>query len=87
MLLYICFRDEIFENPKAGASSDSTKVLVLITDGDPSDEDDIKIVKKYDAKKIIRFVIGVSSHEKFNISLFWFICPFVHESLLISSFI
>ncbi|XP_073333208.1 integrin alpha-L-like [Pagrus major] len=50
--------DEIFENPGAGASPDATKVLVLITDGDPSDGDS-GIIKRYDDKNIIRFVIAV----------------------------
>ncbi|XP_031140267.1 integrin alpha-D isoform X2 [Sander lucioperca] len=51
--------EQIFENPEAGASADATKVLVLITDGDPSDSDYFNIVKKYDDNNIIRFVIGV----------------------------
>ncbi|XP_047435384.1 collagen alpha-6(VI) chain-like isoform X2 [Mugil cephalus] len=56
-LTYVLYH--IFENPEAGASPDATKVLVLITDGDPSDPDRNGIVKKYDEKNIIRFVIGV----------------------------
>ncbi|KAM8878943.1 integrin alpha-L [Spinachia spinachia] len=51
--------DDILENPKAGASTDATKVVVLITDGDPSDTDRNDIIKRYDDKNIIRFVIGV----------------------------
>ncbi|XP_040002025.1 integrin alpha-D [Xiphias gladius] len=51
--------DNILENPVAGASPDATKVLVLITDGDPSDTDRDEIIKRYDKKNIIRFVIGV----------------------------
>ncbi|XP_065327248.1 integrin alpha-L-like [Pelmatolapia mariae] len=51
--------DEMFENPAAGASPDVTKVLILITDGDPSDTDRRGIVKRYDDKNIIRLVIGV----------------------------
>ncbi|XP_059903388.1 integrin alpha-L-like [Gadus macrocephalus] len=51
--------DELFENQAAGASPDATKVLVTITDGDPSDRDRNGIVKKYDEKEIIRLVIGV----------------------------
>lgn len=62
---YICFRDEIFENPVAGASLDATKVLVLITDGDPSDGDN-GVIKRYDDKNIFRLVIGVS-HLWYNI--------------------
>lgn len=48
------------ENHQAGASADATKVVVLITDGDPTDSDGNGIVKRYDDKNIIRFVIGVS---------------------------
>ncbi|XP_023135745.2 integrin alpha-D isoform X2 [Amphiprion ocellaris] len=51
--------DELFENPKAGASPDAIKVMVLITDGDPSDFDRSGIIRRYDKKNIIRFVIGV----------------------------
>lgn len=69
---YICFRNEIFENPAAGASPDATKVLVLITDGDPSDGDN-GVIKRYDDKNIIRFVIGVNSFSFFK--MFQFICP------------
>ncbi|KAM6941946.1 integrin alpha-L [Lycodopsis pacificus] len=54
--------DHILENPEAGASLDATKVVVLITDGDPSDSDD-GIIKRYDDKNIIRFVIGVKNVE------------------------
>ncbi|KAK2815604.1 hypothetical protein Q5P01_026071 [Channa striata] len=60
--------DHLFENSAAGASPDATKVLVIITDGDPSDTDRNNIVKKYDEKNIIRFVIGVKvpSMDKFK---------------------
>ncbi|XP_037617269.1 integrin alpha-D isoform X1 [Sebastes umbrosus] len=54
--------DDILENPKAGASPDATKVVVLITDGDPSDSDK-GIIKRYDDKNIIRFVIGVKKAD------------------------
>ncbi|XP_022049037.1 integrin alpha-D [Acanthochromis polyacanthus] len=50
---------ELFENPKAGASPDAIKVVVLITDGDPSDFDRDKTIASYDKKNIVRFVIGV----------------------------
>ncbi|XP_060942973.1 integrin alpha-M-like [Limanda limanda] len=57
----------ILENQTAGASPDAIKVLVIITDGDPSDRDN-GIIKKYDKKHIIRFVIGVkeATLEKFT---------------------
>ncbi|XP_010782102.1 integrin alpha-M [Notothenia coriiceps] len=59
--------DDILKNPKAGASPDATKVVVLITDGDPSDRDR-GIIKRYDDQNIIRFVIGVKDAklEKFR---------------------
>ncbi|CAL8331196.1 unnamed protein product [Merluccius merluccius] len=52
----------VFESKSAGASPESTKVVVIITDGDPSDSDDDKIMEEYDKKKIIRFVIGIGSY-------------------------
>ncbi|KAL3067537.1 hypothetical protein OYC64_017292 [Pagothenia borchgrevinki] len=59
--------NDILKNPKAGASPDATKVVVLITDGDPSDRDR-GIIKIYDDQNIIRFVIGVKNAdlEKFR---------------------
>ncbi|KAM6940479.1 integrin alpha-L-like [Xenentodon cancila] len=59
----------LFENSSAGATPDATKVLVLITDGDPSDRDHSHIIKTYESKKIIRFVIGVKvkDMEKFKV--------------------
>ncbi|XP_053711012.1 integrin alpha-M-like isoform X2 [Synchiropus splendidus] len=53
--------DTIFDNTADGASPDATKVLVLITDGNPTDMDyeNNTIIKTYDKKSIIRFVIGV----------------------------
>ncbi|KAM9314473.1 integrin alpha-M [Pholidichthys leucotaenia] len=49
----------IFDNTAVGASPDATKVLVMITDGDPSDLDRNGTVTKYNEKSIIRLVIGV----------------------------
>ncbi|XP_019121695.1 integrin alpha-L [Larimichthys crocea] len=61
--------EQIFENPGAGATPDATKVLVIITDGDPSDADRHGIIKKYDEKHITRFVIGVkdAKMDKFRL--------------------
>lgn len=56
----ICIREELFENPDAGASTDAPKVLVLFTDGDSTDTDFDGIIEKYDKKKITRFVVAVS---------------------------
>ncbi|KAM7418445.1 hypothetical protein PAMA_015863 [Pampus argenteus] len=50
--------ENIFENPEAGTSPDATKVLVLITDGKPTDKDN-NIIQTYVKKNIKRFVIGV----------------------------
>ncbi|XP_041640847.1 integrin alpha-D [Cheilinus undulatus] len=55
--------EDFFENPASGASTDATQVVVLITDGDPSDADSYNIIKRYDDKNIIRFVIGVKEAE------------------------
>jgi hypothetical protein len=58
---YIYFRKNIFENQAAGATADATKVLVIITDGNPSDTDKrFNSIERSDKKNIIRFVIGVS---------------------------
>ncbi|XP_024914576.1 integrin alpha-X isoform X2 [Cynoglossus semilaevis] len=54
--------NDILENPKAGASPDATKVLVLITDGDPTDPyKENGIIDRYVKKGIIRFVIAVKT--------------------------
>lgn len=58
-VLKLLFRKNIFESKAAGATPDATKVLVLITDGDPSDSDSGRIIRTYDEKSIIRLVIGV----------------------------
>eukprot|EP00063_Salmo_salar_P068565 XP_014043400.1 PREDICTED: integrin alpha-L-like [Salmo salar] len=50
----------IFENQAAGATADATKVLVIITDGNPSDTDRNNAINRSDEKNIIRFIIGVS---------------------------
>ncbi|KAI3352243.1 hypothetical protein L3Q82_005224 [Scortum barcoo] len=64
--------EKIFENPAAGASPDAIKVVVLITDGDPSDSDKDHIIKRYDDKTIIRFVIGRIMGEKIKTRLRFF---------------
>ncbi|XP_068607014.1 integrin alpha-D [Brachionichthys hirsutus] len=55
--------EQILENPGAGASPNATQVLVMITDGDPSDTDSHGIIQRYDDKSIIRVVIGVKHVE------------------------
>lgn len=56
----MCIRDELFENPNAGASKDAAKVLALLTDGHPSDSDKHEILKMYKVKKITLLVVAVS---------------------------
>ncbi|XP_036069753.1 integrin alpha-D isoform X2 [Oryzias melastigma] len=51
--------DNLFGKESAGATPGATQVLVLITDGDPSDTQKDGVLTKYDQKNIIRFVIGV----------------------------
>uniref|UniRef100_A0A668T3W8 VWFA domain-containing protein n=1 Tax=Oreochromis aureus TaxID=47969 RepID=A0A668T3W8_OREAU len=58
--------DEIFDNNATGASPDVTKVLILITDGDPSDTDRRGIIKRYDDKNITRLVIKDAKLDKFR---------------------
>uniref|UniRef100_A0A673ZP95 Integrin alpha-X-like n=1 Tax=Salmo trutta TaxID=8032 RepID=A0A673ZP95_SALTR len=54
--------NNIFENQAAGATADATKVLVVITDGNPSDSDKrLSSIKRSDEKNIIRFIIGVKN--------------------------
>ncbi|CAL9700891.1 unnamed protein product [Knipowitschia caucasica] len=51
---------EHLKNTLNGASLEATKVLVLITDGNPSDSDKLYgAITNYDSMNIIRFVIGV----------------------------
>uniref|UniRef100_A0A8C8H6X9 VWFA domain-containing protein n=1 Tax=Oncorhynchus tshawytscha TaxID=74940 RepID=A0A8C8H6X9_ONCTS len=55
-------QENIFENQAAGATADATKVLVIITDGNPSDTDKrFNSINGSDDKNIIRFVIGVKN--------------------------
>uniref|UniRef100_A0A8C1UAW0 Zmp:0000001082 n=1 Tax=Cyprinus carpio TaxID=7962 RepID=A0A8C1UAW0_CYPCA len=43
----------------SGADSKAQKALVIITDGDPSDNDDYNVLKKCDEQNILRYIIGV----------------------------
>ncbi|XP_064204821.1 uncharacterized protein LOC135262003 isoform X1 [Anguilla rostrata] len=51
----------ILNNTTAGAIPDATKVLVIITDGNPSDKDWKRVVKTMDDRHITRYVIGVGN--------------------------
>ncbi|XP_076001835.1 integrin alpha-L [Genypterus blacodes] len=49
----------MLNNVTEGASPDATKVVVIITDGDPTDTNSKGIIQTCDNQGIIRFVIGV----------------------------
>ncbi|MBN3292884.1 ITAL protein, partial [Polypterus senegalus] len=50
-------------NTQYGAKENATKVLLIITDGDPTDYDDDynNVTKRLDEKHIIRYVIGIGN--------------------------
>ncbi|XP_077093900.1 integrin alpha-L-like [Siphateles boraxobius] len=43
----------------SGADLCAQKALVIITDGDPSDNDNDNVLNRYDEQNILRFIIGV----------------------------
>ncbi|XP_052402573.1 integrin alpha-L-like [Carassius gibelio] len=47
----------------SGADPNAQKALVIITDGDPSDNDDDNVLKKCDEQNILRYIIGVGNVE------------------------
>ncbi|KAG7492994.1 hypothetical protein MATL_G00021190 [Megalops atlanticus] len=51
--------NKILYNTTAGAIQDAAKVLVIITDGNPTDIDVKKVVERIDDNHIIRYIIGV----------------------------
>ncbi|XP_036389074.1 integrin alpha-D [Megalops cyprinoides] len=52
----------------AGAIQDATKVLVIITDGSPTDIDVKHVVKRIDDNHIIRYIIGVKYDGKLDLN-------------------
>lgn len=62
-MFWFC-RDKLFNNVSAGANPNATKALVIITDGDPSDNDYYNVVNKSDEQNILRYIIGVSFCQK-----------------------
>lgn len=59
-------------NVSSGANPNATKALVIITDGDPSDNDYYNVLNKSDQQNILRYIIGVSwCQMQFCISLFF----------------
>ncbi|XP_026109914.1 integrin alpha-L-like isoform X1 [Carassius auratus] len=45
----------------SGADPNAQKALVIITDGDPTDNDDDNVLKKCDEQNILRYIIGVGN--------------------------
>ncbi|XP_069044129.1 integrin alpha-M isoform X2 [Lepisosteus oculatus] len=59
--------NHVLYNKTAGAKDNGTKVLIIITDGDPTDFDDYNIVDTLNNKGIIRYVIGVGNLDLRNL--------------------
>ncbi|MBN3314934.1 ITAL protein, partial [Atractosteus spatula] len=59
--------NHVLYNKVAGAKDNGTKVLIIITDGDPTDFDDYDIVNTLNNKGIIRYVIGVGNLDLTNL--------------------
>uniref|UniRef100_K7GJP2 Integrin subunit alpha L n=1 Tax=Pelodiscus sinensis TaxID=13735 RepID=K7GJP2_PELSI len=58
--------EQVF-TPKRGAREDAKRVMIMITDGDPSDSGDVKAAEK---KNIVRYIIGIGNNfakDKFGI--------------------
>ncbi|XP_031419744.1 integrin alpha-L-like isoform X1 [Clupea harengus] len=70
--------NNLFDESESGRHPDATKVVVIITDGNPSDPARVKvngtsknIVEIYEDRHIMRFVIGVCIEYLFQLSV-WF---------------
>ncbi|KAA0721637.1 Integrin alpha-L CD11 antigen-like family member A [Triplophysa tibetana] len=59
----------LLNNVSSGANPNATKALVIITDGDPSDNDDYGVIKKCDAQNVLRYIIGVGEVSLTNLYL------------------
>ncbi|XP_058646418.1 integrin alpha-M-like isoform X2 [Onychostoma macrolepis] len=51
----------LLNNVSSGADLNATKALVIITDGDPSDNDDNNVLSRCDKQNILRYIIGVGN--------------------------
>jgi len=59
MVHYIT-RKNLLNNVSSGADLSAQKALVIITDGDPTDNDEENVLKRCNEQNILRFIIGVS---------------------------
>uniref|UniRef100_A0AAY4DBG0 VWFA domain-containing protein n=1 Tax=Denticeps clupeoides TaxID=299321 RepID=A0AAY4DBG0_9TELE len=53
--------ENLFKNPTAGGVPDAIKVIVIITDGNPSDLKKPRLLKELDNDAVIRYIIAVSA--------------------------
>ncbi|RXN39515.1 integrin alpha-L-like protein [Labeo rohita] len=51
--------NNLLNNVLSGANPNAVKALVIITDGEPSDNDNKNVLKTCDEQNILRYVIGV----------------------------
>ncbi|XP_052406743.1 integrin alpha-L-like isoform X2 [Carassius gibelio] len=58
----------LLNSVSSGADPYAQKVLVIITDGDPSDNDDDYVLKRCDEQNILRYVIGVGNLDLTELS-------------------
>ncbi len=57
MISYIT-RKNLLNNVLSGANLNAQKALVIITDGDPSDNDDNNVLSRCVEQNILRYIIG-----------------------------
>uniref|UniRef100_A0AAY4DBJ7 VWFA domain-containing protein n=1 Tax=Denticeps clupeoides TaxID=299321 RepID=A0AAY4DBJ7_9TELE len=55
--------ENLFKNPTAGGVPDAIKVIVIITDGNPSDLKKPRLLKELDNDAVIRYIIAVMKIE------------------------
>uniref|UniRef100_A0AAY4DF99 VWFA domain-containing protein n=1 Tax=Denticeps clupeoides TaxID=299321 RepID=A0AAY4DF99_9TELE len=56
--------ENLFKNPTAGGVPDAIKVIVIITDGNPSDLKKPRLLKELDNDAVIRYIIAVGNEVK-----------------------
>ncbi|KAI2645189.1 Integrin alpha-L [Labeo rohita] len=53
------FAENLLNNVSSGANPNAQKALVIITDGEPSDNDRENVLSRCDEQNIVRYIIGV----------------------------
>lgn len=59
-MVYYITRENILNNTSSGADLSTQKALVIITDGEPTDYDDLNALNRCEEQNILRYIIGVS---------------------------